>query len=64
MSTKVSLSCIRGRPDADLLRIRNPHANEAEWKGPWSDRYDDTHVNTGWIAVINGKGLIDLNRYF
>jgi len=22
-----------------LLRLRNPWGNEAEWNGPWSDKY-------------------------
>jgi len=23
-----------------LLRLRNPWGNEAEWNGPWSDKYE------------------------
>ncbi|XP_032221730.2 calpain-A isoform X2 [Nematostella vectensis] len=35
---KATLSSLRGRPEVDLIRLRNPHANSSEWRGAWSDR--------------------------
>ena len=33
----VQLKTMDGGPVIPLVRIRNPHGNHNEWKGPWSD---------------------------
>ncbi|XP_068730617.1 calpain-B-like isoform X1 [Montipora capricornis] len=41
---KVNLPYFRGIPEAKLIRLRNPHGNSAEWRGPWSDRSDEWNL--------------------
>ena len=36
--TQVRLRPVRGTPEQELVRVRNPHGDSAEWKGAWSDR--------------------------
>lgn len=37
----VQLSTGRVEGKIPLIRVRNPWGNEAEWNGPWSDKYDE-----------------------
>jgi hypothetical protein len=54
------LSCVRGRPDVELLRVRNPHGNGAEWNGPWSDRLVlSIELSNGWMDECMDKGTLN-----